>query len=98
MGCWTVLTKAVGVIYSAGGVGDFLSSSSSNLALGCAFVRPAKTKMVQARTIALGNSSNLNNFMAQFLSLVKFPHDPAERRAVGPEMANLSGATALTHC
>jgi hypothetical protein len=36
--------------------------------------------MVQARTIALANSSNLNILMLQLLSLVKFPHDPAVRR------------------
>ncbi len=81
-GCWTALAKAVGVIYSPGGVGDFLSSSSSSRALDCAFARPAKTRMVQARTIALDNSSNLNMLMLmfKFLSLVKFPHDPAVGR------------------
>src|ERR1700740_2939791 len=76
-GCWTALAKAVGVIYSPGGVGDF----------SCAFARPAKTRMVQARTIALGNSTNLNILMLQF-SLVKFPHDPAVRPVSDRSMAS----------
>jgi len=41
--CWTALAKAVGVIYSPGGVVISYSSSSSVSATGCAF-EPTKTR------------------------------------------------------
>src|SRR6202023_67274 len=85
--CCIALAKAVGVIYSPGGVGDFLSSSSSSC---CAFARPAKDTTVHARTIALNNLSNLNILMLHFLSLVKFPHDRAVRRVSDRSMPSVA--------
>ena len=50
----------------AGGVGDFLSSSSSRSR--CAFAKLARTRTTQARIISLLSSSNLNSLIPEFLS------------------------------